>query len=190
MANFCPNCGIATNPNDTNCPGCGINLSSENNPNEQQQSFCSMCGATINPNSSQCPKCGNAINNRQPGKKKKNNGCIIAIVGFAILFVIAICFVGLLAFLAYPNFEKARSEARRKACFSNQRVLQGAVEMYNMDNESNMMHKLDMKLLLKGRYIKTMIEGPEPKCSYVSKGDLAKEGNVECTNHGPVFVSR
>lgn len=150
---------------------------------------CPNCGETVDSNVSQCPKCGIAINNKQPGKKQKNKGCIMAIVGFAIMFVISLCFVGLLGVLAYPNFEKSRSEARRKACFSNQRVLQGAVEMYNMDN-AKVMHKLDMKLLLEGRYIRTMIEGPEPQCSYVSEGDLATSGIIKCTNHGPVFHSR
>ena len=188
MVKFCPNCGINTNPRDTVCPSCGVNLYANNN---QPQSFCTNCGTAINPNSSQCPRCGTYTNSGQPGQKKKSNGCIIALIGFAVIGFIMICVIGFLAALALPNFERARDEARRKACFSNQRVLMGGVEMYNMDvKEENMMHNLNIDILVKERYVKEKPKLPDPKCSYVSEGDLAKDGNVKCTYHGSVFYSR
>ena len=49
-----------------------------------------------------------------------------------------IALVGVVAAIAIPNFQKARSRARKRACFANQRVLLGAVEMYNMDFEGGM----------------------------------------------------
>ncbi|MBP5470271.1 MAG: hypothetical protein J6Z11_13615, partial [Candidatus Riflebacteria bacterium] len=50
--------------------------------------------------------------------------------------------------------------SREKACFSNIRVLTGAVEMYNMDCPQ-MMDKLDMDKLVETKYLKAPITGPE-----------------------------
>ena len=82
-----------------------------------------------------------------------------------------------------PNFEAARKDARTKACFSNIRVLQGAVEMYNMDN-ATMMSTLDMEELVKTHYIKHIPDKPEPECEYESIGDLTQDGYVNCKFHG------
>ena len=40
-----------------------------------------------------------------------------------------------------------------KSCQTNQRILQGAVELYNMDNNTKMT-SLDIPILIKGNYIK------------------------------------
>ena len=47
-----------------------------------------------------------------------------------------------LLFLGISNNAFARRSARDKACFSNIRVIEGAVEMYNMD-VSTMMEELN-----------------------------------------------
>ena len=41
-----------------------------------------------------------------------------------------------LAAFAAPNFRKAREQSTVKACYANMRVIEGAIEMYNMDNSS------------------------------------------------------
>ena len=82
-----------------------------------------------------------------------------------------------------PNFENASKEARKRACFSNQRVLQGAVEMYNMDSPT-MMSTLDMEELVKTHYIKHIPDKPEEECEYENIGDLAGDGYVNCKFHG------
>lgn len=98
--------------------------------------------------------------------------------------LVAISSVGILAAMAIPNFKKARDSAREKACFSNMRVLQGAVEMYNMDNSADMTN-LDIQKLIKGGYLKTAPKGPEPECEYYSKGDLSSnDGKIACKKHG------
>ncbi len=108
--------------------------------------------------------------------------------GFTLIeLMIVIAIIGILAAMAVPNFKKARASARQKACFSNLRVIQGAVEMYNMDN-SVMMDTLSNDQVanpdtgnLKG-YIKAVV-GPETSCSY--KGDkLSEDGEVTCGYHG------
>ena len=85
-----------------------------------------------------------------------------------------------------PQFVNARSNAREKACFSNQRVLQGAVEMYNMDN-SVMMTTLDVEALIKGKYLRSAPSGPEPDCQYYSVGNLTGDGYISCKKHGSPF---
>ena len=85
-----------------------------------------------------------------------------------------------------PHFANARSNARLKACFSNQRVMQGAVEMYNMDH-STMMTTLDIDTLVNEKYLKTAPSGPEPDCKYTTVGDLTDDGYISCVKHGSPF---
>lgn len=92
--------------------------------------------------------------------------------------------VGVLAAIAIPNFQKARMQARQKACFANQRVLMGGVEMYNMDNEK-MMNELNIQALVDGKYLKSVPQCPEGG-TYSSEGDIAQEGRVKCSVHGSV----
>lgn len=155
MAIFCPNCGNAINPNDANCPSCGTNLSEYSQNNQHGQP-----------------------------KKKAMSGCTIAIILFVCFFVFILFAVGIIFTMAYPNFKVARTKAREKACFSNIRVLSGAVEMYNMDN-ATVMKSLDINTLVKQHYIKEVPEKPEPECEYESKGDLSEEnGIIYCKFHG------
>ena len=76
-----------------------------------------------------------------------------------------------------------RVSARDKACFSNIRVIQGAVEMYNMDS-SIMMENLDIENLKKGKYLKEEPVKPEVSCEYKNFGNLADDGFVFCKYHG------
>ena len=88
--------------------------------------------------------------------------------------------------LAVPNFRKARQQARGKACFANQRVLMGAIEMYNMDNNT-MITSLDentMNDLVQGKYLKSHIVMAEENCCFASTGELNKDGIVICAIHG------
>lgn len=99
--------------------------------------------------------------------------------------------VGVLAAIAIPNFQKARMQARKTACFANQRVLLGAIEMYNMDN-TTMKTTLFPEdygpggvLVMKG-YLPSGLSLPEPGCSYSSVGDLSRGGSIKCAIHGGV----
>lgn len=99
--------------------------------------------------------------------------------------------VGVLAAIAIPNFQRAKMQARKSACFANQRVLLGAIEMYNMDN-ATMKTSLSPEdygpggvLVMKG-YLTSGLSLPEPGCSYSSVGDLSKGGSIKCAIHGGV----
>ena len=48
-----------------------------------------------------------------------------------IMIVVAI--IGLLASIAVPNFVKARTQARQKACISNLQQIEGAVQRWALD---------------------------------------------------------
>jgi hypothetical protein len=70
-----------------------------------------------------------------------------------------------------------------KTCLYNIRELQGAVEMYNMDN-TPMMTELDLKRLLEEKYIKIIPTVNYSDCKYTSKGDLTDNGEICCELHG------
>ncbi|NCB38144.1 MAG: hypothetical protein EOM80_05180 [Erysipelotrichia bacterium] len=106
--------------------------------------------------------------------------------GFRLVeLMIVIGIIGVLAAMAIPNFRKAREQARDKACYANQRVLLGAVEMYNMDNQQQM-ESLNIDALLNGKYLKYRPSLPERGCRYLSRGNLAQNGMIYCHIHGAV----
>jgi len=98
--------------------------------------------------------------------------------------------IGLSAAIAVPNFQAARGQALQKACFANQRVLMGAIEMYNMDNDE-MIKEItpDMfnagGLLLREKYLANPLRMPDPDCLIYSEGDLTGDsGQIRCKKHG------
>lgn len=92
------------------------------------------------------------------------------------------------AAIAVPNFRKAREQARQKACFANMRVIQGAVEMYNMDNNTIMdiVTENELDILVQNKYLKAMPVKPEQACWYGCKGDMSQDGVIVCALHGSV----
>ena len=100
--------------------------------------------------------------------------------------LIILFFIAIIA--CNPAFAR-RVVARDKACFSNQRVLQGALEMYNMDHEE-MLHEMNddvIELLKKEKYIKgEHIYCPEKNKPgyYRNNRDLCEDGVIYCEYHG------
>ncbi len=76
------------------------------------------------------------------------------------------------------------SANRTKACLANIRVLLGAVEFYNMENEHNFMTELDTDKLIAEGYLKSEIRPPESKCKYFITGDISIEEAIRCEFHG------
>lgn len=96
---------------------------------------------------------------------------------------------------AFENLSRKVSlmgdKARTKACYSNMRVILGAVEMYNMDHTEMMKQLSDSDVieggtLVKEGYLKSPIRKPTPGCRYFSVGDLSIDGHIECSKHGRV----
>lgn len=112
------------------------------------------------------------------------------------VILIAITFISF-CILETPLFayKPVRASGRQKACFSNQRVIEGAIQMYDMDHTNIMRTALPggdfeelENQLIKEHYLKAHIEGPEEKCSY---GYIVKDPEnydvvVFCKNHGTI----
>jgi competence protein ComGC len=103
--------------------------------------------------------------------------------------LIVISSIIILTMISVPEYPRQRPSARQKSCYSNMRVLMGAVEMYNMDH-SIMMKELDQKKLISEKYLK----GPELTCpeSYekgtYSGTKLDDVGEVICSYHGGLIT--
>ncbi|HNV71139.1 MAG TPA: VWA domain-containing protein, partial [Candidatus Ozemobacteraceae bacterium] len=93
-----------------------------------------------------------------------------------------------LAPLLVPNFRKAREQARWKACYANQRVLLGAIEMYNMDHSVQLSayNPSVEPVLVNGQYLKTPLTKPETGCGYYGVSLNTASGAIACAMHGGV----
>lgn len=103
------------------------------------------------------------------------------------ILLLVLFFYCLINFFSIPNFRRCNPPSKLKTCFANIRILQGAIEMYNMDHATMMTTNFDMNALVKSNYIKSPIKGPEEKCEYLVEGDLTSDGYIYCANHGDVM---
>ena len=101
-----------------------------------------------------------------------------------IIIILAIIFT--LSLMAIPNPPRKCYISRdKKACFSNQYILYGALEFYNMDHDKdNCMKTLDINKLIEEGYLKNAPNLPRKECFYLSKGDLSTDdGYIFCIYH-------
>ncbi len=115
--------------------------------------------------------------------------------GFTLVeLAIVILIIWLLSTLATP-YDYHRPNPKRgiqKQCFSNQRLLQGAIEMYNMDH-SIMLDKAfpgyeadyAIRTLEEDGYVKKFNESNKEICSY-GFVDMDSFGSVFCVYHGTI----
>ena len=108
-------------------------------------------------------------------------GCLNKIFLFFMVFFYVIINI----FTSLPEKKFVHQPSRQKACFSNIRVLIGAVDMYNMDHKI-MMTKLDLNALIQENYLKKNFSGPEKECEYLTEGDLTDNGYIYCKIHGDI----
>jgi len=96
----------------------------------------------------------------------------------------------LLAHIFGSSSNRRRIQAKTKACYANQRVTLGAIEMYNMDNAT--MYKTlvysdvadQSGLLVTSKYLKNPLYQVEPGCYLRSYGDISDMGIIYCDYHG------
>ncbi len=113
-----------------------------------------------------------------------------SIFSTVLLYIYLIGVVGFIFLGPKLNYKKGGGHSRIKACYSNIRVLQGAVEMYNMDVVT-MMTTLDQSLLREGHYIKsnTDLVCPETSKHATYSGDnLTDDGEIICSYHGGLIT--
>jgi len=58
----------------------------------------------------------------------------VMIIAVAAVLVLAVPVIGLLAAIAIPNFVKARTTAQQKACITNLKQIEGAVQQWALEN--------------------------------------------------------
>jgi hypothetical protein len=96
--------------------------------------------------------------------------------------------VGVLGAIAIPNFQRARAKARERKCFNNQKRLLAAVNDYNDEHDGEKIGSITRESLAK--LVKAGALSVVPECSdggkYISVGDVARDGMISCTKHGPV----
>jgi hypothetical protein len=107
--------------------------------------------------------------------------CIHLFVSIAILSFVFLAIM--------PHYPPIRPGRVKNNCFSEIRVLSGAVELYNLDYETKI-HNLDddtIKSLVDNQYLKKLPKPYIEKCKYISQGDLASDsGVIFCEAHGDI----
>lgn len=137
---------------------------------------CAECDHEVSTKAKVCPKCGAVL-------KKQ-----FSILGFIILFII---FYIISSILNDPNYRaKKIREKRKKACRACTRLLNGAIELYNIDQKNQNKKILSIKpdtesLLVRNKCLRKPIRKPSLECVYKIKGNLEKGGYVYCSYHYP-----
>lgn len=105
------------------------------------------------------------------------------IINHAVSIILLILIFLVFAAISVPNFNRARHQAKSKSCVANLKTIEGAVELYMMENGTP--DQIDIRTLLHNGYIKV-----EPRCPdgyyytiKVSKG-FGGTTDVICPKHG------
>lgn len=113
-------------------------------------------------------------------KPKKNRAKTL--VEAIIIFIISLILIAMSDIGRTHNY---RRTSPQKACFSNQRVLLGGIDMYNMDHSEmiNTYNQSIRDLLVKEKYLPASFMN-DVECEFVVEGDLTGTGFLYCVNHG------
>ena len=103
--------------------------------------------------------------------------------GFTLVeLMVVVLIIGILIAIAIPVFQAARSRAERNSCFSNQRMIEGAVQTYYASTETTPANIAAMV----PNYIKETPFCPTTDVNYTidGNGDVFEGGVAGCSNHG------
>ena len=117
-----------------------------------------------------------------PDEEKKKWG------GFNLLsLILVILIIGFLAAISTPKFSAARGRANTRACYANQKTLNGAVEMYQ---ESIHMPVTDlaaaMPALVKAGFVIGAMDDPGQGSNTSDHYRIEPKLGVVCTVHGAI----
>ena len=110
--------------------------------------------------------------------------------GFTLIeLMIVIAIIGVLAAIAVPNFRAARERANTRACYANQKTIAGALEMYNLDNNTKI-QELTAEVggkLVSGGYLQSLVDDPGSGQGTFGNYEFIKDGNgIKCKTHGAI----
>ena len=104
--------------------------------------------------------------------------------------MIVIAIIGILAAVAVPNFQQARDKAQRRACYENQRRIAGAIEMYNLDQNTKLSSiSADfLGTLVKKGYLRTSPVDPATGAgdTYAISRASGDKSSITCKLHGGI----
>lgn len=109
--------------------------------------------------------------------------------GFTLLeLLIVIAIIGVLAAVAVPNYQQARTRANRRACYAHLKSLAGAIEMFGVDTKTKITSMTDGDCLWKLRYHGYLCTVPaDPGERLIDPGrhyHMDGRGRVFCEKHG------
>lgn len=108
--------------------------------------------------------------------------------GFTLIeLMIVIAIIGVLAAIAVPNFKRARERANTRACYANQKTIAGAVEMYNLDN--NTIAGIDQTTcttLVSAGYLQSQPADPGGGATAFTYVQISQGNGISCSTHGQI----
>jgi prepilin-type N-terminal cleavage/methylation domain-containing protein len=107
--------------------------------------------------------------------------------GFTLVeMMIVVLIIGILIAIALPNFMRARENARLRACVSNMKQIQAAIEQWAMENKKAANDAVPTLGDLSPTYIKTWPTCPSGG-SYTISGTVGNY-SISCSIHGDLYT--
>lgn len=103
--------------------------------------------------------------------------------------MIVIAIIGVLAAIAVPNFKRARERANTRACYANQKTIAGAIEMYNLDKNTNktQVNSAFLQALTSSGYLQSVPSDPGQGAGSEAHYQYTGGGNgIKCEAHGSI----